>query len=186
MKIFGKKGIECRYQSNKAKLAGFEGYIYGQTKAPAAGLKYGSAEKDISSVGCGVAAIYNVMKFIGKPQSFADVVKDAELLGLPFFGGRFGTKTKKLGRYFRLHNVNFTEYRSFEKFTKALPGSKISIIVSWNDKITDGIHFYCVYPDEESSYKSINYYSSDRPFDFNPGNLRKDRFVIAYGFYTNT
>ena len=182
MKIFGKRGIERRYQANKSRLEGFNEYIYGQTKAPASEVKYGSAGRNVSYVGCGVAAIYNVMRFIGKPQSFADVVKDSEILRLPFFGGRFGTKTKKLGRYFKLHNIDFTEYRNYDNFKKALPSHKICIICSWNDKITDGIHFYCVYPREDGSFKSINYYSSDRPFDFDLSTLRKDRFIIAYGF----
>lgn len=101
MKIFGKKGIERRYQINKSRLEGFNEYIYGQTKAPASEVKYGSAGRNVSYVGCGVAAIYNVMRFIGKPQSFADVVKDSEILRLPFFGGKIRNQNKKARQIFQ-------------------------------------------------------------------------------------
>lgn len=181
MKIFGKKGIEKRYAQNLAALDGFDGYIYGQTKAPAADVKYGGRNKSVSSVGCGIAAIYNVMRFIGKPQSFAQVAREAELLRLPFFGGILGTKTRKLGRYFRLHKVEFTEEKKLESFKKALPDCKIAIVCSWNDKIADGIHFYCVYP-ADGGFKSVNYYSSDRPHDYSPDILKPERFIIGYTF----
>ena len=182
MKIFGKKGIEKRFRFNQDAADGFDDYIFGQTKEPVSELKYGSLNKKISSVGCGVAAIYNVMRCIGDSQSFAEVLMDAELLRLPFCGGFFGTKTKKLGRYFKLHGVNFTKFRSCQKFKESLPDCKIAIVCSWNDKITDGIHFYCVVPDGEDKYNSINYYSSDCMREFSPDAIRDDRFIIAYCF----
>ncbi|HCA05080.1 MAG TPA: hypothetical protein DEO32_04180 [Ruminococcaceae bacterium] len=181
MKILGKKGTEKRYQFNKAALGGFDGYIYGQTRQPVAGLKYGGGNKKISAVGCGAAAVYNVMKFIGRYQSFAEVARDCELLSLPFFGGRFGTKTQKLGRYFNLHGVKYSEFRSCGDFVNALKACNIAIVCSWNNKITDGIHFYCVYP-ENGGYKSLNYRSSDCPCDYSPDVLKPERFIIGYCF----
>lgn len=183
MKLLGKKGISARYGHNREASAGFDGYIYGQTKEPIGSLKYGGANKELRDVGCGVAAIYNVMRFLGMPQGIAEVARDAEQLRLAFFGGRFGTKTRKLGRYFALHGVPCSKYRSCRSFKDALPSHKITIVCSWNDKITDGIHFYCLYPDPESGkIMSLNYHSSDAPQVFSADRLRDDRFIIGYGF----
>lgn len=186
MKLFGRRGIARRYRENQEAAKGFDTYIYGQTKAPVASLRYGSAGKELRDVGCGIAAVYNVMRFLGQPQPVADVINDAELLRLAFMGGRFGTKTKKLDRYFKLHGVPCQIYRRCSDFKQALDSHSIAIVCTWNNKITDGIHFYCLYRDSETGeLTALNYYSADAPQTFLLDNLRDDRFIIGYGFNTN-
>ena len=155
MKLLGKKGIMRRYADNQRLAEGFDGFIFGQCKQPVGDLRYGSAEKPVADVGCGVAAVYNVMRLLGKYQPVADVARDCELLRLAFFGGRFGTATKKLGRYFSYHGVSCREFRRCGEFKAALDGCKAAIVCTWNDRITDGIHFYCIYPDG-GGFSSLN------------------------------
>ena len=134
MKLLGKKGIMRRYADNQRLAEGFDGFIFGQCKQPVGELRYGSAEKPVADVGCGVAAVYNVMRLLGKDQPVADVARDCELLRLAFFGGRFGTATKKLGRYFSYHGVSCREFRRCGEFKAALDGCKAAIVCTWNDK----------------------------------------------------
>lgn len=181
MKLLGKKGIMRRYADNQRLAEGFDGFIFGQCKQPVGDLRYGSAEKPVADVGCGVAAVYNVMRLLGKDQPVADVARDCELLRLAFFGGRFGTATKKLGRYFSYHGVSCRKFRRCGEFKAALDGCKAAIVCTWNDKITDGIHFYCIYPDG-GSFSSLNFHSTDRAQPFSLSQLRDDRFIIGYVF----
>lgn len=187
MKLFGRRGIARRYGENSEAAKNFDSYICGQRNAPVASLRYGGAEKEFRDVGCGIAAIYNVMRFIGQPQPVADIIRDAELLQLAFMGGRFGTKTRKLGRYFKLRNVPCKTYRRCEDFKQALPNHAITIVCSWNDKITDGIHFYCLYIDSETGeLTALNYCNAHAPIHFSIDSLRSDRFIIGYGFDKQT
>lgn len=181
MKRFGKKGIMRRYADNRQTAKAFDGYIFGQCEQPVGDLRYGSAGKALADVGCGVAAIYNVMRFLGKEQPVADVTRDCELLRLAFFGGRFGTRTKKLGRYFDLHGVPYQIFRRCDRFKTALADCQIAIVCTWNNKITDGIHFYCVYPDG-GGFASLNYRSTDKAQPYALSLLRSDRFIIGYMF----
>ena len=63
-----------------------------------------------------------------------------------------------------------------------MPDCQIAIVCSWNDKITGGIRYYCIVPDGEDKYNSINYYSSDCMREFSLDAIRDDRFIIAYCF----
>ena len=172
-----------RYSFNLKQLGDYNGYVYNQHGAPVGNMKYGGAGKTFAKVGCGVAAIYNVMKFLGFEQNLADAVRDAELLHLTFLGARFGTKTRKLDRYFKYKGVPCEKIMNRDRFVGRLKECRIAIVCSWNKKLRHGIHFYCAYPEKDTGIlRTINYRSGEKALEFTPEMIRRDRFVVGYIF----
>lgn len=169
------------YHSNLELFKPFEGYLYRQSDPRIARLRYGGFKKEIHSVGCGLVAIYNVMRRIGKPQSFVKVINDAERLRLPWLFGAFGTKTGQLKRYFDLHGVPCKRYKSSEAFKAALNSCDCAIVCTWNDKRRHGIHFYTIFSDN-GRLTALNLYNADSAVPFSLDKIKANRFIAGYGF----
>ncbi len=172
---------EKNYIANKELTKPVEGYITRQTDERIAKAAYGRLGNPTSRVGCAVVAVYNVMLRLGKPQPYADVVRDCERLGLPWLFGALGTKPRKLGRYFRLHGVAFGRIRKADAFKAALNDCSAAIVCTWNSKITNGIHFYAVLK-ENGRLMSANQHYSNGLLDFDTSCIRNDRFIVGYVF----
>ena len=54
-------------------------YLYGQDDERIASLCYGKARRKIENTGCGLVAVYNVMKRLGREQPFEDIIRDPEI-----------------------------------------------------------------------------------------------------------
>lgn len=173
--------LRDRYNYNVGQLGRYSSYILGQQNNPVANMKYGPDSK-IKNVGCELVAIYNVLKFIKKFQMFSKIILEAEMNGLSWLGGRFGTKPENIGKYFDAYKIKYSKYTNLDKFKKKIKSSKITIVSVWNNGLFSGIHTYCLYY-ENKKYKAINYYSNDtkvRAFDLN--NIKKNKFIIGYCF----
>ncbi len=157
-------------------------YLFRQDDPAVAALRYGRAGKTVDRVGCGLVAIYNLMKRLGCPQELSAVIQEAQRLHMPWLFGLFGTKPRSLGRYFRKMGVPFTRTDSCAAFREQLGGAAAAIVCTWNDKRTDGIHFYTIF-NENGRLTSLNLCCADAPLPFSASSLRGDRFITGYLFF---
>ncbi len=175
--------IEARYRDNLNRLPEYRDYIFYQWNKKVADLSFGK-RGHIGREGCGAVAIHNVMKFIGREQNFCDVLRDMELLRMPWLGAKFGTKPLSLGRYFSRHKIPYWKYSAPVDFKAALLTHKIGIVCTWNRRFY-GMHFYCVYYDPaENAYYSANFYTPGG-VEFRPtelSDISNFRFIVGYIF----
>lgn len=157
-------------------------YVTGQNDSRIGGLPYGRAKRKIAAVGCGLVAIYNVMRRLHCPQTLEEIICDAQKLKMPWLFGVFGTKPKSLGRYFRLKKIPFEQTSDSAAFLKMLPTADAAIICTWNNKRTDGIHFFTVFNDS-GKFTALNQYNADTPTVFSFETVRRNRFITGYLFY---
>ena len=157
-------------------------YIFRQSHPSVADLRYGAIHRRFADVGCGVAAVYNVMLFLGKPQAIPDIIRDAESLKMPWLFGMFGTKPKSLGRYFSKMGVPYRQTDSAAQFREALKTAGCAVICTWNERKTDGIHFFTILRSGDS-FTSLNQYCDcDRAVLFSPDAISESRFITGYLF----
>ncbi len=157
-------------------------YIFRQSHPSVADLRYGALHRRFADVGCGVAAIYNVMLFLGKPQAIPDIIREAESLKMPWLFGMFGTKPRSLGRYFDKKGVAYMQTDSAARFREGLKTACCAIICAWNEPKTNGIHFFAVIRTAEGC-RSLNQYSNcDSATDFSPDEISEKRFITGYLF----
>ena len=121
------RGINERYESNRRLLGPYTGYICNQCAEPAARLRYGRLG-NISGMGCGPAAAYNVLKRLGESMDFPEVIRRFEELGIPRAGALLGSKRFRIGAFFNSVNIPYKKYTSAKEFIGALPGGRIAII----------------------------------------------------------
>jgi len=175
-KVFHKKCMNHHISKNELTT-----YLYAQDDPRIASLCYGRAKQKIERSGCGLVAIYNVMKRLGKAQPFPDIIRDAQRLHMPWLFGFFGTKPRSLRRYFKLHGVPFRLTNDCADFKESLAAANAAVLCTWNDKRTSGIHFYAVFNDN-GKLTALNRYCGNAPTAFSAEDVRADRFICGYLF----
>ena len=156
-------------------------YLYGQDDERIASLCYGKARRKIENTGCGLVAVYNVMKRLDRAQPFEEIIRDAQRLHMPWLFGFFGTKPRSLLRYFKLHGVPCRLTNDCADFKKSLLDTTAAIICTWNDRRTSGIHFYTVFNDG-GRLTALNRFCGNASTPFSAEDVREDRFICGYIF----
>ncbi len=130
------------YYQNVALFGDRTGYVCSQNQSKIKDMCYD--EKTVSYSGCGVIAIYNLMKSIGRWMSLPQVILECEMNDLTILGGTFGTKHKNIKKFFNAHSVSYKYYEKESSFIKKLNAFKQScIVVYWNNKrYTSKIHIF--------------------------------------------
>ena len=186
------KKLVNRYKSNcKVYRSAYKNhpkndYIFDQTNAPYSSMVYGTSYSKISRVGCKLIAIYNTLKYIAKGQSFVQVIAEAEMNGLPWLNGRFGTKPENIAKYLNAHKISYKKYTDVKKFKAKIKSSQIVIVSVWNNGFCSGLHTYCVYCNK-GNYFALNFSTSARgpvkgPVKFDLSSIKKEKFIIGYCF----
>ena len=172
--------LEEQYQENRNRLPAWNDYIFSQTDRRYSDLFFGK-KGNIGDNGCSAVAVHNVMKFIGRPQDFCDVLHDMETLRMTWLGGRFGTKPWAIGKYFYKHKIPFWKYKSPNDFKAALLTHSVGIVCTWNERFR-GMHFYCIYySPQEKTYYTANLHSNADGFQPTPlTEISNLRFVAGY------
>ena len=171
-----------RYNSNKAQYIPTNKYIFLQSDPSVASLKYGKPGIKIKTNGCGMVAVYNVMRSLGNPVELPDIIREAEALRMPWLFGFFGTKPRSLGRYFSKKEISFKRTDDCAEFKESLEKCRAAIICTWCSKRRDGIHFFAIINDS-GKLKALNRWSDvDHATDITPDDIRADRFITGYLF----
>lgn len=156
--------------------------LYSQSDPDVAALRYGHLGKTVDRVGCALVAIYNVMKYLGREQSFEAVLRDAQKLHMPWLFGAFGTKPWALKRYFKIKNVPFKQTNNCREWKSSLPGCRAAIVCTWNSKRRHGIHYYSVINKDGKLYALNRYSDFPEPTPFSPDDTDNKRFITGFTF----
>ena len=100
-------------------------------------------------VGCEVAAVYNAMISLGRPERLSQTIYCFEAWSIEFASGwgKLGSNPLEISKYLKKKKVSYKKYTSFSALKKAAAKkNKCRIIMStWNKPITDGLHTFYVY-----------------------------------------
>ena len=181
-KLVNRYNSNCKVYRSAYKNHPKNDYIFGQTNAPYLSMVYGTSYSKISGVGCELIAIYNTLKYIAKGQSFVQVIAEAEMNGLPWLNGRFGTKPENIAKYLNAYKISYKKYTDVKKFKAKIKSSQIVIVSVWNNGFCSGLHTYCVYCNK-GNYFALNFSTSARgPVKFDLSSIKKEKFIIGYCF----
>lgn len=144
------------------------------------------------SVGCEVAAIYNLMIDLDDPQYLSQVIYDFERWAIEYAiaWGKFGSEPKKIYRYLDKKSINYIKHTNYNRFRNAVTSSESEYYIEsfWNEPLTQGLHTFYVHKnfilDEEStiiSYTAYNCLGKHTEFDFdNFKNCDYGQFIVGY------
>lgn len=121
-------------------------YIDNQHTSTPANYHFGFTK--FGEVGCEVAAIYNLMIDLGKPQMLSQVIYDFEKWAIEyaFAWGNFGSEPRKLYRYLKHKDIPYKKYTSYKKYKKAISVTDSNHYISsfWNTSISEGLHTFYI------------------------------------------
>lgn len=120
-------------------------------------------KSNIADMGCGVIAIYNVMRKLGKPQSLADVIFACDSKSGDLFFGHGGVDFTHFREYFYSHYIAVNMHCGFKSMKSALesmPTNKMAIVSYWtNSQHTQG-HYIAVEKFVEDGVTKFNCYNN--------------------------
>lgn len=176
-----KRQIANHFKINSQLLSGFDGFVYSQAEESVGKSVFGRAEKTVKKVGCGAVAAYNAAKFLGIKITLPEVIRDFEELKIARLFGVLGSKPLGIKRFFKRRKISSKLFFNVDSFKAALPKCKIAVVCSFNEKLKNGMHFYCVRFDEESgTLKAMNHTYSPGETTLSPDKIRLGRFVAGY------
>ena len=154
-------------------------YLNGQSMGVLKDMKYGATTLD--DAGCGPIAVYNAMRYLGKPMPLQDVMRELETYAAPI-GARFGTSFMLMMIFFWRHHVRFRIFRRIKKIDKSNSG----IIMFWTKRpVFSGGHFVFYRRDEEGKISVYNRYSNREgiyQFDSIREMLPQNRVIMTFAF----
>lgn len=171
-----------RYFSNLELYKPLPSYLFRQTHPDVASLRYGRCSRRFGTVGCGTAAVYNVMKRKNHAEALPEILREAERLRMPWLFGLFGTKPKSLRRYFDEKHVPYWFTTDAFVLRAMLESADAAVICTWNKPATGGIHFYTVLNDN-GVLTAVNRFNSDSATAFAPDEIDAKRFIAGYIFW---
>lgn len=140
-------------------------YIEDQHDESVAGYKFGFTT--FGGVGCEVAAVYNLMISLGRPERLSETIYKFEKWAIEFSvgWGHLDSNPREIYRYLRKKNIEYRRYTKlqYEKFCSMSEneGDKKDFIFSrWNTPITEGLHTFYV-EKRDGTFYSMNNYDSD-------------------------
>ncbi|MDR0751286.1 MAG: hypothetical protein LBF12_01670, partial [Christensenellaceae bacterium] len=143
-------------------------YINNQNDGDFHNWKFGVSTMDKN--GCGVIAVYYLLRMRGEPKNLAFVAHEIETNNGTLAFGIFGTDPMHFGEYFKSKNIKATAYTNLTKLEKAaekMSTSQKIVLEIWNEpSILKGAHTVAV---EKSSNKYFVYNlggKEDRPYYF--------------------
>ncbi len=174
-----------RKLESKGKGVGKGCYVTNQSETETKNKRSGNYRfgfTKFKNVGCEVAAVYNAMISLGRPERLSQTIYCFEAWSIEFASGwgKLGSNPLEISRYLKKKKVSYKKYTSFSSLKKAVAKrNKCRIIMStWNKPITDGLHTFFVYKANKNLFKSYNW-----GYDFNPINKNiLDEFNNGSGF----
>ncbi len=116
-----------------------------QGMAPINCMRYGA--HPFSWNGCGILAMFHVLRFLGQKEPLPDLIWQFECNRMPWFlpGAHFGTNPARLGRVLRAKGIGYSMTRTKAEFLQnAANGEhRCGIVSYWNHRISQ--HPFCFF-----------------------------------------
>lgn len=150
-------------------------------------------EEDLpfSKVGCGVAAVYNLLLARGEYASLAEVIYNCEKWGIEFAfaWGSLGANACEIYRYLRNEGISYRKVSLWGNYLGLANNAPIGthlIMTTWNEQpLINGAHTYYIHKTGATEYTEYNYDNDGIPdiedsiADFNP----RGSFMVGYLIY---
>lgn len=133
-------------------------YIENQHDGSVAGYKFGFTT--FGGVGCEVAAVYNLMISLGRPERLSETIYKFEKWAIEFSvaWGNFGSNPRDIYRYLRKEKISYKRYTTsrYSSFCSTADGMSDGnfIFSRWNTPITRGLHTF--YVEKNGDYLAYN------------------------------
>lgn len=97
-----------------------------------ANYRFGLSTMD--KVGCGIIGIYNVLRLLGRPENFTDLIREFETNStetIPF--GFFGINPFSMKKYFEAHNILYSKIRRISDLENCKSEGSVYLLTFWNN-----------------------------------------------------
>lgn len=139
------------FKSNQ-KLLPVNSIIYNQSNYEEYKFGFGNIREN----GCGVVAVYNILKIEGKNPNFTQIIKDCEPFGTNLFG-IWGTNPQWIKRYLKKQGLDVQVCFDMNKFHERAQNARYAIYTYLSFK---GGHYQLLTDFCDGKYQSINPYQS--------------------------
>ena len=153
-----KKKIEKDKRSALSRISktdNFTGYIYGQGVFLHKNMEIGFGT--LEDNGCGVIAVYNCMKKLGKRKNLGQIVCEFEINHALFAKALLGVTPGNINRYFYAHNVEGENFYKIKSFKKKAKTARVNIMCIYNIKGKDKYFHYFMFYYNKGKNKYIAY-----------------------------
>lgn len=167
-------GFSASSDNGRARL------IYNQRDEQYAGLRYGIGRFAFN--GCEIAAVYNALVLTGVKPELEALIGEFSSNGAMWLRGLWGTRPRRIGRYFDAHGIPYRRCATLAETEPAL--GEVCLLSFWNGTPPfRGIHTVAVYNENGRIFALNRHYSSAGPAFF--GSVaevlgKKDRFITGY------
>lgn len=97
-------------------------------------------------VGCEVAAVYNLMIFLDRPEMLSETIYNFEKWSIEYAvgWGYLGSNPRQIYKYLRNRGIAYTKYTSLSRFRRAVANTHSDnyIYSAWNNPVSDGLHTF--------------------------------------------
>lgn len=88
----------------------------------------------MDKVGCGIIGIYNVLRLLGSPERFTDLIREFETNStetIPF--GFFGINPFSMKKYFEAHHIPYSKIRGISDLDQQKKEGGVYLLTFWNN-----------------------------------------------------
>ena len=160
-------------------------YITGQNRTWVKGYNAGNYHfgfTTFANVGCEVAAVYNLMLAIGKPERLSETIYNFEKWLIEFCVGFgfLGSNPKQISTYLNKKGIKYKKITNYKEFKLQANNCQDGYLIMsrWNESKLDGLHTFYIRK-INSQYIGYNWNYLNNP---SPGEYDLDKFNDGSGF----
>lgn len=142
----------------------------------------------LDRVGCGIIAVYNALRLLGRREKLTDLIREFETNStetVPF--GFFGINPFSMRKYFEAHQIPYRKIFRVKGFDKAKEENGVFVMTFWNDSknLMKGAHTvaFCYTNDQFVVYNRTNSNSESVKFENVVDIMGNGRLICGYRLY---
>lgn len=142
----------------------------------------------LDRVGCGIIAVYNALRLLGRPKKLTNLIREFETNNtetIPF--GFFGINPFSMRKYYEAHQIPYRKIFRVKEFDKAKEENGVFVMTFWNDSknLMKGAHTvtFCCINNQFDVFNRTNGNSESVKFDNAGDIIGNGRLICGYRLY---
>jgi len=171
--------LRTRFRRKKPASRTHHGPVWGQQSCGDLPLGRCTMAKN----GCEIIAVYNALRFLGRPVLLEDLIARYERRGWIMAWGHLGSDPYAAGDYLAEQNLPHRVFCDYDSFAQGLENGKVFVLSYWlKDSLLSGAHGVTLYRSEGGLWVSNLYNSqqSPRKIDSLWDITTPKRFIVGY------
>lgn len=171
--------LRTRFRRNNRATASHRGPIWGQSACGALSLGRCTMAKN----GCEIIAVYNALRFLGRPVLLEDLIARYESRGWIMAWGHLGSDPYAAGDYLTEQNHSHRVFSDYNSFARGLKEGKVFVLSYWlKDSLFAGAHGITLVRSENGLWACNLYNSQQSPRKIRQLSdiLTPERFIVGY------